>query len=75
MDSRNLSIFSWMYWKTKIEYIWGIIYLFLLCFFPLPESKGVRTASASDNGRGGFDNRNGYGKRGFGGCGGGGWGS
>ena len=72
MDSRNLSIFSWMYWKTKIEYIWGIIYLFLLCFFPIPERKGVRTASASDNGRGGFDNRNGYGKRGFGGCGGGG---
>ena len=73
MDSRNLSYFSLVYWKTKIEYIWSIIYLFLLCFFPLPERKGIKTASATDNGKGGFDNRNGYGKRGYGGgCSGGG---
>ena len=41
----------------------------------MPEKKGVRTASATDDGRGGFDNRNGFGKRGYGGCAGGGWGS
>ena len=75
MDSRNISYFSWIYWKTKFEYIWSIIYLFFLCFLPLPEKKGVRTASATDDGRGGFDNRNGFGKRGYGGCAGGGWGS
>ena len=75
MDSRNVSYFSWVYWKTKIEYIWSIIYLFLLCFLPLPEKKGVRTTSATDDGRGGFENRNGFGKRGYGGCVGGGWGA
>ena len=74
MDSRDLSYFSWMYWKSKFEYIWSIINLFLLCFLPLPERRGVRTASATDNGRGGFDNRNGHGQRGYGGggCSGGG---
>ena len=75
MDSRNLSIFSWVYWKTKFEYIFSILYLFYLCFFPLPEKKGIKTASATDNGRGGYDNNNGLGKRGYGGCGSGGWGS
>ena len=75
MDSRNISCFSWIYWKTKFEYIWSIIYLFFFFFLPLPEKKGVRTASATDDGRGGFDNRNGFGKRGYGGCAGGGWGS
>ena len=72
MDSRNLSYFSWVYWKTKIEYIWSIIYLFLLCFLPLPEKKGIRTTGATSDGRGGYENRGGMGKRGFGGCAGGG---
>ena len=68
MDSRNLSVFSWMYWKTKIQYIWSIIYLFILCFFPLPEKRGVQTRGATPDGRGGYDNRGGFGKtsRGFG---------
>ena len=69
MDSRKMSIFSFVYWKTKIEYIWSIIWLFILCFFPIPERKGVKTSGAVSDGRGGYDIRGGYGKSGSGfGC-------
>ena len=76
MDSRNISCFSWIYWKTKFEYIWSIIYLFLLCFFPIPEKKGIKTRGATSDGKGGYDNRGGFGKTGSGfGCSSGGWGT
>ncbi len=67
------SIFSIEYWKKKILYIWSFIYLFILCFFPIPEKKGVKTRGASSDGKGGYDNKGGFGKTGFG-CSSGGWG-
>ena len=73
MNSEKLSYFSWTYWKIKIENIWSIIWLFILCFFPLPEKRGVKTKGAVSDGRGGYDNRGGFGKTGSGfGCGSGG---
>lgn len=71
MDTKNLSYFSYIYWKEKILYIWGLIYIFILCFFPIPEKKGVRTKGGHDDGKGGYDNSGGMGKSGFG-CGSGG---
>ena len=71
MDSKNLSFFSLTYWKIKFEYIWSIIYIFLLCFLPIPEKKGIKTEGAIDNGRGGYTNLGGYGKSSRG-CSGGG---